>query len=76
MRPTLKEELEFAIWKITGTPMKFSEYSIPYLSQEIAKKTGEDPAVVSLQLIREIKQIVHDDVDQQLKKCRPCGKSS
>ncbi len=74
MRPTLKEELEYAIWKITGTPMKFSEYSIPYVSQEIAKKTGEDPAVVSLRLIQEIKQIINEDVDRQLKKCRPCVK--
>ena len=74
MRPTLKEELEFAIWKITGTPMKFSEYSIPYISQEIARKTGEDPAIVSMQLIQEIKQIVNEDVDRQLKKCRPCVK--
>ncbi|MCU0627989.1 MAG: hypothetical protein MUE45_00655 [Methanoregulaceae archaeon] len=76
MRPTLKEELEYAIWKITGTPMKFSEYSIPYVSQEIAKKTGEDPAVVSLQLIQEIKQIINEDVDRQLKKRRPCMKQS
>jgi hypothetical protein len=74
MRPTLKEELEYAIWKITGTPMKFSEYSIPYISQEIARKTGEDPAIVSMQLIQEIKQIVNEDVDRQLKKCRPCVK--
>jgi hypothetical protein len=74
MRPTLNEELEFAIWKITGTPMKFSEYSIPYISREIARKTGEDPAVVSMRLIQEIKQIVNEDVDRQLKKCRPCVK--
>ena len=74
MRPTLKEELEFAIWKITGTPMKFSEYTIPYLSQEIAKKAGEDPAVVSLRLIQEMKQIINEDVDRQLKKCPPCMK--
>jgi hypothetical protein len=74
MRPTLKEELEYAIWKITGTPMKFSEYSIPYISQEIARKTGEDPAIVSMKLIQEIKQIVNEDVDRQLKKCRPCVK--
>jgi hypothetical protein len=74
MHPTLKEELEFAIWKITGTPMKFSEYSIPYISQEIARKTGEDPAIVSIRLIQEIKQIVNEDVDRQLKKCRPCVK--
>jgi hypothetical protein len=74
MRPTLKEELEFAIWKITGIPMKFSEYSIPYISQEIARKTGEDPAIVSMRLIQEIKQIVNEDVDRQLKKCGPCVK--
>lgn len=76
MRPTLNEELEYAIWKITGTPMKFSEYSIPYISQEIAKKTGDDPAVVSLRLIQEIKQIINEDVDRQLKKCRPCVKQA
>ncbi|MDD1709361.1 MAG: hypothetical protein LUQ37_00460 [Methanoregulaceae archaeon] len=76
MHPTLKEELEFAIWKITGTPMKFSEYSIPYLSQEIAKKTGEDPAIVSLRLIQEIKQVIHEDIDRQLKRCRPCLKQA
>jgi len=74
MRPTLKEELEFAIWKIIGTPMKFSEYLIPYISQEIARKTGEDPAIVSMRLIQEIKQIVDEDVDRQLKKCNPCVK--
>lgn len=72
MRLTLKEELEFAIWKITGASMKFSEYTIPYVSQEIARKTGEDPAIVSLQLIQEIKKIVNEDVDRQLKKCSPC----
>lgn len=72
MRPTLKQELEFAVWKITGASLKFSEYTIPYVSQEIARRTGEDPAVVSLRLIQEIKQIVNDDVDRQLKRCRPC----
>ena len=54
--------------------MKFSEYTIPYLSQEIAKKTGEDPAVISLKLIQEMKQIINEDVDRQLKKCPPCMK--
>jgi len=76
MRPTLHEELEYAIWKITGTPLKFTEYSVPYISQEIAKRTGEDPAVVSLRLIDEIKQIIHDDIDQMIKKCRPCRKKA
>jgi len=76
MRPTLHEELEYAIWKITGTPLKFSEYTLPYVSMEIAKRTGEDPAVVSLRLIDEIKQIVHEDIDQMIAKCRPCRKKA
>ena len=73
MRPTLKEELEFALWKITGTPLQFNEYVIPYLSRELAKKTGEDPAVVGLLLLEQIKQIVNEDIDQQMKKRRPRG---
>lgn len=72
MRLTLKEELEYALWKITGTPLQFNEYVIPYLSREIARKTGEDTAVVSLRLLEQIKQIVNEDIDQQMKKCRPC----
>ena len=72
MRLTLKEELEYALWKITGTPLQFNEYVIPYLSREIAGKTGEDTAVVSLRLLEQIKQIVNEDIDQQIKKCRPC----
>lgn len=74
IRPTLKEELEYALWKITGVPLQFNEYVIPYLSQELARKTGEDPAVVSFRLIEQIKQIVQEDVDRQMKKCRPCEK--
>jgi hypothetical protein len=72
MHLTLKEELEYALWKITGTPLQFNEYVIPYLSREIARKTGEDTAVVSLRLLEQIKQIVNEDIDQQMKKCRPC----
>jgi len=71
MRLTLKEELEYAFWKITGTTLQFNEHVIPCLSREMARKTGEDPAVVSLRLIEQIKQIVNEDVDQQMKKCRP-----
>jgi hypothetical protein len=70
----LKEELEYALWKITGVPLQFNEYVIPYLSQELARKTGEDPAVVSFRLIEQIKQIVQEDVDRQMMKCRPCEK--
>jgi hypothetical protein len=72
MRPTLKEELEYALWKITGTPLQFNKHVIPYLSREIARETGEDPAVVSFRLIEQIKQIVNEDVDRQMKKCCPC----
>jgi hypothetical protein len=72
MRPTLKEELEYALWKITGTPLQFNEHSIPYLSQEIAKKTGEDPAIVGLRLVDEIKRIINEDLDRQIRRCRPC----
>jgi hypothetical protein len=71
MRPILKEELEYALWKITGIPLQFNEYVIPCLSREMARKTGEDPAVVSLRLLEQIKQIVNEDIDQQMKKCRP-----
>ncbi len=72
MRPTLKEELEYALWKITGTPLQFNEYIIPYLSQEIARKTGEDPATVSMRLVDEIKKIINEDLDRQIRRCRPC----
>lgn len=72
MRPTLKEELEYALWKITGTPLQFNEYIIPYLSQEIARKTGEDPATVSMRLVDQIKKIINEDLDRQIRRCRPC----
>jgi hypothetical protein len=75
VRPTLKEELEYALWKITGTPLQFNQSVIPYLSQEVAKQTGEDPAAVSLRLIDEIKKIVNEDVDRQIRRCRPCETS-
>jgi hypothetical protein len=74
MRPTLKEELEYALWKITGTPLHFDEHVIPYLSREISRETGEDPAVISLRLIEQIKQIINEDVDRQMSRCRPCNK--
>jgi hypothetical protein len=74
IRPTLKEELEYALWKVTGIPLQFNEYVIPYLSQELARKTREDPAVVSYRLIEQIQQIVHEDVGIQMKKCRLYGK--
>jgi hypothetical protein len=67
MKPTLKEELEFAVWKITGLPLEFSQYTIPYISQELSKKTGEDPAIISFKLIDEIKSIIHEDINHQLK---------
>jgi hypothetical protein len=72
MRPTLKEELEYALWKITGTPLQFNEHSISYLSQEIAKKTGEDPAIVGLRLVEEIKRIINEDLDRQIRRRKPC----
>jgi hypothetical protein len=74
VRPTLKEELEYALWRITGTPLRFDTGTIPYLSREIAKETGEDPAEVSLRLLNEIKIIVNEDIDRQLRRCRPCRK--
>ncbi len=74
MRPTLKEELEYTLWKITGTPLQFNEYVISYLSREISRETGEDPAVVGLRLIEQIQQIVNEDVDRQMSRCRPCIK--
>jgi hypothetical protein len=74
VRPTLKEELEYALWRITDTPLQFNQYTIPYISQEIAKKTGEDPATISLRLIDEIKKIVNEDLDRQIRRCRPFEK--
>ena len=70
MRPKLKEELEYALWKITGTPLQFNEHVIACLSREMASKTGEDSAEISLRLIEQIQQIVNEDIDQQMKKCR------
>lgn len=74
VRPTLKDELDYALWRITGTPLRFDTGTIPYLSREIAKETGEDPAIVSIRLMNEIKAIVNEDVDRQLRRCRPCRK--
>jgi hypothetical protein len=74
MRPTLKDELEYALWRITGTPLRFDTGTIPYLSREIAKETGEDPAEVSIRLMNEIKTIVNEDINRQLRRCRPCRK--
>lgn len=71
MRPTLKEELEYALWKITGLPLQFNEHVIPCLSREIARETGEDPAVVSLRLLEQIKEIVNEDIERQMRKYRP-----
>jgi hypothetical protein len=74
LRPTLKEELEYALWRITGTPLRFDTGTIPYLSREIAKETGEDTAEVSIRLLNEIKAIVNEDIDRQQRRCRPCRK--
>ncbi|NYT07239.1 MAG: hypothetical protein GKC05_03145 [Methanomicrobiales archaeon] len=74
MRPTLKEELEYALWKITGMPLRFDDQVIPCLSREISKKTGEDSAVIGQRLIQQIQMIVNEDVDRQMNRCRPCRK--
>jgi hypothetical protein len=74
MRPTLKDELEYALGRRTGTPLRFDTGTIPYLSREIAKETGEDPAEVSIRLMNEIKTIVNEDINRQLRRCRPCRK--
>jgi uncharacterized protein YlzI (FlbEa/FlbD family) len=66
--------LEYALWRITGIPLRFDTGTLPYLSREIAKETGEDPAEVSIRLMNEIKIIVNEDVDRQLRRCRPCRK--
>lgn len=63
MRLTLKEELEFAIWKITGLSIPYHDDLVPRLSQEIAQRTGEDPGEVSMRLAAQIKEIIRDDVD-------------
>jgi len=73
-RPTLKEELEFALRKITGTSFQFNEDVISYVSQQISLETGEDPAVVSLRLIEQIKKVVAEDIERQMRRCRPCAR--
>lgn len=75
MRPTLKDELEYAIWKITGLSIPFNEHVIPHLSKEIAKKTGEDPGEVSMRLAAQIKEIIWEDIQSQYRNRAPCQKA-
>jgi hypothetical protein len=48
--------------------------SSPVSCRELARKTEEDPAVVSVRLNEQVRQIVQEDGNLQMKKCRPCGK--
>lgn len=72
MRPTLKSELEFAIWKITGLSIPYNDHLIPTLSQEIARKTGEDPGEVSMRLTEQIKAIIWEDIQSQYRNRAAC----
>ncbi|OPX66180.1 MAG: hypothetical protein A4E37_02129 [Methanoregulaceae archaeon PtaB.Bin056] len=71
MRQRLKDELEFAIWKITGLSIPYNEHIIPRLSQEIAMKTGEDPGEVSMRLVAQIKEIIWEDMQNQFRTRMP-----
>jgi hypothetical protein len=72
MRPTLKNELEYAIWKITGLSIPYNDHVIPTLSQEIARKTGEDPGEVSMRLAAQIKEIIWEDIQSQYRDRESC----
>ncbi|HNQ28735.1 MAG TPA: hypothetical protein PKM87_01315 [Methanolinea sp.] len=74
-RPRLKDELEYAIWKITGLSIPYNEHVIPHLSQEIARKTGEDPGEVSMRLAAQIKEIIWADLQYQFRDRAPCKKA-
>lgn len=75
MRPTLKTELEFAIWKITGISVPYNEHIIPRLSREIASRTGEDPGEVSMRLAEQIKSIIWEDIQQHYRTRESCQRS-
>jgi len=62
MRLRLKDEMEYAIWKITGLSIPYNENVIPCLAQKIALETGEDPGEVSMTLSARIKEIIWEDV--------------
>lgn len=72
MRPTLKSELEYAIWKITGLSIPYNDHIIPALSQEISRKTGEDPGEVSMRLTAQIKEIIWEDIQSQYRNRASC----
>ncbi|MCU0631743.1 MAG: hypothetical protein MUC66_02060 [Methanolinea sp.] len=75
MRLTLKDELEFAIWKITGLSIPYNEHVIPRLSREIAERTGEDPGEVSMRLAAQIKEIIWEDMQNHYRNREPCQKA-
>lgn len=75
MRPTLKNELEYAIWKITGLSIPYNEHIVARLSQEIARKTGEDPGEVSMRLAEQIKEIIWEDIRAHYRQRAPCQKT-
>jgi hypothetical protein len=76
MRPTLNEEIEFALWKITGMAIPYNEHVIPTLSQELARQTGGDPGEVSMRLSARIKEIIQEDISQLYRTRVPCKERS
>jgi len=70
MRLTLEQEIEFAIWKITGIPCHYHKDLVPQISRMIAEKTGEDPGEVSMALISQIKEIIRDDVSHHFRRAQ------
>ncbi|MCQ8893931.1 MAG: hypothetical protein NQU46_04800 [Methanolinea sp.] len=74
MRPTLKDEMEYAIWKITGRAVPYHEDVVACLARDIARETGEDPGVVSMRLAAQIKEIIWDDISHQYRSRISCDK--
>ncbi len=74
MRLTLKDEMEYAIWKVTGLAIPYNESVIPCLAQKIARETGEDPGIVSMRLAARIKEIIWEDVSSHYR-ARGCRES-
>lgn len=71
MRLTLEEEIEYAIWKITGVPYHYRKDLVSHISRVMAEKTGEDAGEVSLALISQIKEIIREDVSLHFRRIHP-----
>lgn len=77
MRLTLEEEIEYAIWKITGVACQYHKDLIPSISRIMAEKTGEDAGEISIALVSQIKEIIREDVSLHFRRVHPgCAPSA